>query len=112
MDLNNLTLEESVVNEDCRSNNHGLTELLVRASHTSVVTLDRRIDCDDELLALRQSDIFVLSIVASLNLRAFGVKHDRALLVLPLLEGFLQVLEGFQVRLQFKVRVTIHDHAS
>ena len=112
MDLNDLTLEESVVNEDCRSNNHGLTELLVCASHASVVTLDLRIDGDGKLLAFLESDIFVFLEAASPNLRAFGVKHDRALLVLPLLEGFLQVFKGFQVRLHFKVRVTFHDQAS
>ena len=112
MDLCNLTLEGSVVNEDCGSNNHSLAELLVGAGHTSVVTLDRRIDGDDEVLALRQSDIFALFVRASLNLGALGVKHDRALLVLSLLESFLQVLKGFQVGLQFKVRVTLYDRTS
>ena len=113
MDLGNLTLESSIVNEDCGSDNHGLAELLVGASHTSVVTLDLILDGDDEVLALRQSDISVLFEGASLNLRAFGVKHDRALLVLSLLESLLKVLKSFQVRLQFKVRgVTLSDQTS
>ena len=89
MDLGNFTLESSIVNEDGGSNDHSLTELLVIASHTSVVTLYRILDGDDEVLALLQSDIFAFFEFASLNLRAFSVKHDRALLVLSLLESFL-----------------------
>ena len=113
LDLGNLTCESSVVNHDCGSDNHGLAELLVGASHTSVVTLDLMIGGNDEVLALRQSDISVLFEFASSNLRAFGVKHDRALLVLSLLESLLKVLKSFQVRLQFKVRgVTLYDRVS
>ena len=99
MDLGNLTAESTVVNVDLGANNDCLAELLVCTSYTGVVTLNLSINGDDKFLALGQCNILILSERTSLDLWTFRIQHHCALLVLPLLQRFFEVLHGFEVSL-------------
>lgn len=98
-DLSNFASDGAISDEDGGAGLNALGKSFVRAGDSLVVSLDRVISHDQQLLSCSQIHRLVVSEHTSSDLRALSVQHDSASLVGSLLQSLLNIIDSLTMGL-------------
>ena len=104
MERFDLTSKGSISNENGGSNLHSGCELRIRTSDGGVVSFERIVGHNLQILSCGELNCLSILQESSSDFWALGVKQDSALLVRSLLEGFSEIVKrssmGFVVTMR------------